>query len=218
MSKIKLVQVNRSQLFFDQYEFSVNANILEAGCLRANSIAELHKAISYRNIARQRWSSFRDIIGGEVVTNLNDMWHRLDAVRDKIKLVISFNRVYIYSNDLALLQQLVSPSYVTIPWYQQACVAFPRGVVLKKDPKFKLRSYFKDKTLTQEQFDKLRDFITSRDDCYGITKSLKGNLKYARWPYLHRHWFVEHNDLKDITMLSLVCPGVIRKTLDVQAK
>lgn len=190
----------------------------EAGCLRASSLEQMHEVIEYRNHNRRIYSGIREQISPDNVINLRDMWHRLQSVRDQIKLVVSFDCVYVYSNDPGLLTQLASAEYTDSRYGQQALVTLPRDVVCIKNPKFKYRSYFRDKTLTQEQFDQLKSFLASRKDCYGITKSLQGNLKYARWPFLQRHWFVEHNDPKDITMLSLVCPGVIRKTLPVQAK
>jgi hypothetical protein len=36
--------------------------------------------------------------------------------------------------------------------------------------------------------------------------------------YSREHYFVEHNDLKHITMLAMLCPGLTRKTVQVQKR
>jgi hypothetical protein len=64
----------------------------------------------------------------------------------------------------------------------------------------------------------LINFLDSRTDCFGFTTTLRQHLTRNRYHWVQRHHFVEHNDPKDITMLSLVVPGLIRKTVSVQAK
>lgn len=216
---LNLGSASRDRLFYDQYEYGICVTLDEAGCLRAKSADELLKTISYRNATRSRWGiSYSLEIKGVVVENLIAAQGEIDRVRDQIKLVISYNVMYIYSNNLQVLEHLAGLPYLHLESAVQAKLDRPRDVVFKTDPKFRLRSYFRDKQLDTTQCQRLLTFLESRADTFGITRGFKSSLNRYHVHYLQRHQFVEHNDPKDITMLSLVMPGLIRKTVSVQAK
>ena len=210
--------VSRDRLFYDQYEYGICVSITEAGCLRAKSHRELDQLIGYRNRARSQFAPLRELITSTTKDNLFAMFDELEAVRDRIKLVISYNIMYIYSNDVSTLKYLADLDLVKFNNAVQAVVDRPRDVVLISNPKFKYRSYFRDKILDPVECERLINFIDSRQGVYRVTRTLKTSLRRYSAHYLQRHLFVEHNDPKDITMLSLVVPGLIRKTLPVQAK
>ncbi len=209
--------VSRDRMFYDQYEYGICVSLMEAGVLRAKTQSELVKAIGYRNQARFNWSQ-KEQITGEVLQNLLAAFDELDSVRDQIKLVISFDIVYIYSNDVSVLRRLASLPYVKFCNAVQSVVDRPRDIVLITNPKFQYRSYFRDRSLEETDRDRLLNFIDSRKETFKITNTLKVHLERNRWHWVQRHHFVDHNDPKDITMLSLVVPGLIRKTLRIQAK
>ena len=216
---LNLSTASRDRLFYDQYKYGICIGIEEAGCLRARSSDELLKTISYRNITRSRWGyTHKQVIEGVTVENLVAAWNELDRCRDRLKIVISYDTMYIYSNDLQTLEHLAKLPYVMLHSAVQAKLDRPRDVVLKTDPKFRLRSYFKDKILSNTECERLLSFFESRKDIFGITRGFKSSLQRYHAPYLQRHQFVEHDDPKDITMLSLVVPGIIRKTVPIQAK
>jgi len=216
---LKFDPVSRDRMFYDHYEYGICVSLSEAGCLRAKSHKELDHLIEYRNLARARWGGgVNHPISKETRDALFAVFDELEPIRDKIKLVISYNIMYIYSNDVSILQHFADLGQVAFNNAVQSVVDKPRDVVLITNPKFKYRSYFKDRLLKTVECERLINFIESRKDIYGVTRTLKASLRRYRSHYLQRHLFVEHNDLKDITMLSLVVPGIIRKTLSVQAK
>lgn len=206
-------------MFYDHYEYGICVSLSEAGCLRAKSHKELDHLIEYRNRARAQWGGgLNQPISKETRDALFAVFDELEPIRDKIKLVISYNIMYIYSNDVSILQHFTDLEQLEFNNAVQSVVDKPRDVVLITNPKFKYRSYFKDRLLETIECERLINFIESRKDVYGVTRTLKASLRRYRSHYLQRHLFVEHNDPKDITMLSLVVPGLIRKTLSVQAK
>ncbi len=215
---LKFGPVSRDRHFYDRYEYGICVSIPEAGCLRAKTHKELDQLISYRNHARAQWAGVKEQIGKQIRDDLFAVFDELDPVRDRIKLVISYSIMYIYSNDIAVLQHLADLKQVNFCNAVQSVVDKPRDVVLITNPKFKYRSYFRDKILEPTDCERLINFIESRQGVYGVTRTLKASLRRYSTHYLQRHLFVEHNDPKDITMLSLVVPGIIRKTLPVQAK
>jgi hypothetical protein len=214
---LKFGPISRDRLFYDRYEYGICVSLPEAGVLRAKTQTELVKAIGYRNQARFNWSQ-KEQIAGEVLENLLLAFDEIDRVRDQIKLVISYNIMYIYSNDVAVLQHLSALPYVNFCNAVQSVIDRPRDVILKTNPKFGYRSYFRERMLEEHDRDNLINFLDSRTDCFGFTTTLRQHLTRNRYHWVQRHHFVEHNDPKDITMLSLVVPGLIRKTVSVQAK
>lgn len=215
---LKFDPVSRDRMFYDKYEYGICISLEEAGCLRAKTTAGVLEAIRYRNHARSQYYTSNSQITNRQKANLLAMLDELNLVRDRLKIVVSFGIMYIYSNDIPALQKLADLPYVHFCNAVQAVVDRPRDVVVISNPKFKYRSYFKEKVLEEHERDRLLNFLESRKDIFRVTSTLKNNLNRYRVHWLARHLFVEHNDPKDITMLSLVMPGIIRKTVSVQAK
>ena len=207
-------------MFYDKYQYGICVGLEESGCLRAKTHAELDRNISYRNSARRQWGTLRNtnVIEQAQREKLFAIFDELDQLRSYIKLVVGYNFIYVYSNDIFVLEKIANLPDVRFINSVQSIVDRPRDVILKTNPKFKYRSYFKDKTLDEEQRDRLLAFFDTRKSIYSITNTVKKHLSRYRVYYLQRHFFVEHNDPKDITMLSLVVPGIIRKTMPIQAK
>jgi hypothetical protein len=212
---------SRDRLFYDRYEYGICISLPEAGCLRAKTHTEFLRTIQQRNSMRNSTYYFdhKRKIEGDVLDNLTAAFFELERCREHIKLIISYNILYIYSNDVKLLNRLAKLSYVRFNSAVQAVVDKPRDVVMLTDPKFRYRSYFRDRMLTEQQAEMIMKFFDQRKDTFNVTRAFRYSLtRYMRAPYIPRHLYVEHNDPKDITMLSLVMPGIIRKTLTVQAK
>lgn len=217
---LEFVLHSKDRFFYDQYQYGICVSIEEAGCLRAKSIKELHAVVNSRNKMRNLWADRRkDLITDQMTQNLITVWEELDAVRSNIKIVISYNILYIYSNDIQILQQLSQIKLLKFNHAVQAVIDRPRDVVFKTNPQFQYRSYFKELMMSQTDRERLAGFLSDRREFYGITNRLMSTLNNTqKYCWLQRHHFVEHNDAKDITMLSLVMPGLIRKTVPVQAK
>lgn len=218
MRTINAIPVQRDRLFFDQYQYSICFRVPEAGALRAKDSQEVLKNINWRNESRRRYHFGNNMISDKNIEILLDMWSRLAVHLDKIKFSISFDRVYLYGNDLGLLKSLAVQDYTTVYYAQEALITKPKDVVVKRNSKFKMRSYFKERSIEQHEQDLLRNFLFSRQESYGISNSFKGHLLKTKWFYLMRHNYIDHNSLADLTMLSLVMPGLIRKTVPIQAK
>lgn len=214
--KINFYPVNRSQLFFDQYRYSICFTISDASCLRAHSAQDVLKNINWRNESRRRWNNNKNLITDDQLTDLVNTWARIEPYLHSIKFTTSWNSIYVYGNDPAVLIRIAGPQIVQ--YGQEAQITLPRNVVVKANPRFALRSYFRDVSMEKADQHRLRDFLISRPDSYGFTATFKQALNQDRWFYLQRHQWIEHNSMADLTMLSLVMPGIIRKTLPLVAK
>lgn len=217
---INFQPVSRDRLFYDQYQYGVCVNVTEASCLRAKTHRELLKMVEYRNRARRQYysSPSRIVIEGDTLNDLIAAFEFLDPYRDRIKMMVSFNMMYVYSNETQLLEKITQQSWARFRSAVRAEVNRPRDVVLLNNPRYQYRSYFKDRVLNEDEAGLLLNFLESREDVFSVTSSFRANMRRWRKPFIPRHLFVEHNDPRDITMLNLVVPGLIRKTLTVQAK
>jgi hypothetical protein len=215
MQKIKFDPVSKDRLFYDQYRYSICISLAEARCLRSKTAEELAKIICYHNRAPRLWGNNRPIIEGKTLNHLNQMFDQLNRVRDKVKIIISYNILYIYSNNMDILKNLARLPYVIYNNGAEAQVDRPRDVVLRSNPKYKLRSYFREQLISSDESQRLINFLQQSRDYYGVTNYF---FTILRKRYIPRYMFIDYNDEKDITMLSLICPGLIRKTMPVQAK
>lgn len=205
--------VSKDRLFYDQYQYSLGFYLQHAGLMRGLDSAMLDHRIQWRSEA----SWVRTKVEDHQREKLHQACDWLRTAQDRCKILFYSNWVYIYTDDQSWLEQTAQQSWVSKPTASQAVVNRPRDTVLLKNPQYLYRSYFRDKTLTNEQRQSLCKFLLSRSDCFGYTPNLESRLQ-NKYFYSMSHYYVDHNDMKDLVLLSLVLPGLIRKTLSIQAK
>jgi hypothetical protein len=150
------------------------------------------------------------------VTNLHTFAQILITTQIEFKLITSGNRAWIYTNDPALFVDLKKSPGVTNTKYTRANVVRTANTVQLKNPKYPLRSYFRSVKLNPTDKELLKNFLKNQQQIAGLSPSL------SQWvidPYhrLQDYYFVDHNELW-LTMLALVRPGLIRKTVTVVAR
>ena len=215
---------NRSSLYYNQYEWCITINISEASCLRYLEPGRFEAAIrNARHWAENdRWTDRAWSITKE--TALRETREVLLAETAPFKTVVSFNTVSIYTNHRGLADRLVNLDNdgVRVRLVRQAVLTRPVNVVQLQESKYAYRTYFKERKYTQEQRLMLANFLNSRKDtlhpCGALMSWLTGqfpgyvlNLNYSR-----SHYFVDHDHPNEGTMISLVMPGIVRKTLPIE--
>ena len=203
----------------------------EASALRDLSHKEIDRTIErrreWREIALQRWNKTGTVIGKhhnilgrrrkeiteETVENLHELADILLTSTVDFKLVVSGNQGHVYTNELTFVNQLDQLPYFTQKHYSQAEVTRPKNTIQLKNPKYKLRSYFKRIKVTAEQKDQLKGFLTNQT-------TVRRSPALDRWiaSVLHRtedYFFIDHDNMQWLTMLALVRPGLIRKTMQI---
>ena len=204
----------------------------EASSLRDLSHKEIDQTIErrkeWREIALQRWqksnNSFGNILGrrrkeitDETVENLHLLTDILLTTQSDFKLVVSVNQAHVYTNDLMLLDQLDHLNFLERKSYSQAQINRPKNTIQLKNPQHAFRSYFKITKLTAEQKTHLAGFLLNQPTAR-LSPALKGWIAGA-FNRTQDYFFIDHNEMSWLTMLSLVRPGLIRKTMQIiQAK
>lgn len=141
------------------------------------------------------------------------------------KLVISGDWGYCYTNQLELICELIKVNAFSDISNNQpfnvnkAEVNRPRNTIALKESNFSLRSYFKDLNLSDHEKECIANFLLSQS-------GLRLSPALNRWCrniadyklhgfYIQRHFFIDHSTTDILTMLSLINPSLIRKTLDI---
>ena len=233
-STLKFKSVVKDRLSYNRFEYAIGFTIDEASCLRDLSHAEIDATIErrkeWRSIAMQRWHKTGTILGKQhilgrrrneitdkTVENLHTLAEILLTTTADTKLVVSANQAHVYTNNIAFIDQLDQLSFLTHKYYTCAQITRPQNTIQLKNPNHQFRSYFKITKLTDEQKDHLRGFLLNQHTIR-ISPALD---EWIVGPFnrTQDYFFIDHNEMSWLTMLSLVRPGLIRKTQQIiQAK
>ena len=212
--------VDRSCLFFDQFEYSAAFHMRYAHLVRCRSAQDIVKAAEIRNqwFRNRSWGGNTDMdtITSAHISNAQDMHHHLMNFGADHKQIIHSHSVHVYANNPAALQRLVKSGdgYVWGAQFQQAQITRTPGVVQLKESKYQYRTYFKERYQDTEP---LRKFLKNRTDCFGYTREFGRRLNDYRF-CVQRYNFVDHHSASDAIMLNMVCPDIVRETLPIQTK
>ena len=224
-SSLYKVEVDdRGSLYYDQYEWCITINISEAPCLRYLDADKFERAIRNAKYWAEKdvWTDRAWSITKE--TALRETRDVLLTETAPFKTVVSFNTVCIYTNRRQLADRLVrlGNDGVHMRLVRQAVLTRPANVVQLRESKYAYRTYLRERKYTTDQRDMLANFLHSRRDTLRVSPALDEwangtfvgyirNLSYSR-----SYYFVDHDHPNEGTMLSLVLPGIVRKTMPIE--
>jgi hypothetical protein len=187
----------------------------------------LERRKQWREIAQQRWVAGRQKHGTIMSRRWKDITetttadlHALATVllttQVDFKLVVSVNQGYVYTNDTGLIDQLDRMVELTGKTYTQAQVVRPKNTIQLCNPQHQFRTYFAMCKLTVDQRVSLEEFLITQSAHVRLSPAL------ARWVdtsfnRTQDYFFVDHDTESWCTLLSLVQPGLIRKTMHIIA-
>ena len=202
----------------------------ELDCARIRLMLDRRR--QWQEAAQQRWDSLgqkhtvqqtiltrlHNEITEEVEQNLYDFADILRNSGVDLKLVISSNCGWVYTNSLELINQLQPMRMLTGKKYSEAVIDRPKNTIQLKNPRHQFRSYFKITKITNQQKDMLINFLNNQQSSIRISPAL-GEWITSAFHRTQDYFFVDHNEMSWLTMLALVHPGIIRKTQQIiQAK
>jgi hypothetical protein len=175
----------------------------------------------WRDRVRTRWPQNNFVRGHDAITDttreiLYAFADFLQQVTDPYKMVISVNQCWIYSNNPNLLERIDRLPFVNHSKLTQSVIVRARNTVALKNPRHEYRSYFRNAKLTLEEKDRLLNFFNNQSNIR-ISPALQ---QWIAEPFnrTQDYFFVDYNNVAWLTMLSLVRPGLIRKTSRLVAK
>lgn len=229
MTSLKFKPIQKDRLFYNRFEYCLGFYLDEVNCLRVLSHEHIDDMIArrqqWREIAQQRWNnggrSFGTIMGRrwkDITEKTTEDLHTLARVllntTADFKLVVSINQGYVYTNDLAFLQELDVLPELTYKCYTQARVVRPKDTIQLKKAKYRFRTYFAMCKLTWQEKDTLGDFLVAQQNHVRVSPALQ---RWIDQPFnrTQDYFFVDHDTESWVTMLNLVHPGVVRKTMHI---
>jgi len=214
----------KDRLFYDQYEFCIKFHLEEVSCLRTLDHAHIdrmiERRIAWRSVSQTlqsrpvtQLSNQSNVITETTVKNLHTLADTLLTAATGFKLVVSAFTGYVYTNNLALIDNVAQLPGINNTEYSRAVVGRPKNTIQLKDPKHQWRSYFKMSKLTHEQKIQLKNFLANQPDVR-LSPGFKQwiDTKFTR---TQDYFFIDYHEPLWLTMMALVQPGLIRKTLEI---
>lgn len=180
---------------------------------------ELRK--QWRDQVRQRWPGMNTImrsdnIHADDVNRVLLFADFLSKCSSDYKMVISVSYAWIYTNDLELIKKITEQHYLSDFKLTQAEIVRPKNCVQLRNPQHQYRSYFRSCRLTTDQKQHLCRYFDNQQDLR-LSSGLKDWLE-SHYGRSQDYYFVDHNHQHFVTMLTLIVPNLIRKTLPIIAK
>ena len=226
-STLKFKPVVKDQLFYNCYEYCFGFTLAEANVLRGlshDSIdAKLDQRIEWRANARKRWqSSSNGYSWNEITDQIREDLHTICNIvtnsTGDCKLVVSTHFGWLYTNDPGLIDHLKQYRCLTNKTYTRAVVNRPKNTVrLKKSP-YENRSYFINVKLSTLEKDNLKNFFANQQGHIRTSPSLNDWLNNKPFLRTQDYFFLDYTGEQWLVMLSLIRPGLIRRTLKIITK
>ena len=217
----------RSALYFCQYEYVVNLPCTDAWVMRDLDRQVIEEKIAQRvSHASNRGKPWDTADLRKTVMRIVDT---LETLKSKfMHRSFGWQALHVYTNDLDDVNTLMTAfnNNVTV---KQAAVVYPSGVImLATEPKYPFRTYFRDRRMPTAKKQALWAWISNQTPDLEASPTTKkwfendGGYKpywvVGRSEWCRGHYYIEHTDLKHLTMMAMVMPGVTRKTVQVQKR
>lgn len=225
---IKFKPIVKDRLYYDRFSYCLGFHLDEVNCLRTLAHASIDDLIERRQlwqeVSQQRWVNNQQNhstilarrwkeITSKTIADLHELAELLIKAKEEFKLVVSVNQGYVYTNELSLIQRIDQLEFLEFKTYTQAQPDRPKNTIRLKQPKHQYRSYLKAVKLLPEQKTQLINFLVNQSTIR-ISPSL---ISWIDQPFnrTQDYFFIDYTGAAWLTMLSLVHPGLIRKTLEI---
>ena len=215
----KILNINsdaRDRLYFDRYEYSFNFRMNEMSALRELDHAIINSVLDSRVQRRMpnygdSWRSQRQITD-QHREHCHAMCDFLLA-QQNYKIVISQDWGYFYTSDLAAIRAMEQLGYIKPLFIKQALLDRPRDTLLIRNSEHEYRTYFKPGRISDREKNSLQSFLNNQQNIR-LGPSLKDFFKKSNtYHYINDNFFIDHDGLGILTMLSLVRSNCVRKTV-----
>lgn len=186
----------------------------------------MEKRRVWREIAQQRWVNgrqnhgviisrqFHKIITQECVDNLHSLAEVLLNATEDFKLVVSVDQARIYANDPDLFDRIERLQFCRYISYSQAQIDRPRDTVVLKRAGHDMRTYLRHVKMTWEEKDRLVAFFQGQQPMVRLSPGLRSWMDNG-FNRCQDYFFIDHTGESWLTLLNLVHPGLVRKTLHI---
>jgi len=232
MGSLKLQTDKRNNLYFGKYKYRTTFKVVGANYIwRIKTIEkfefQMQKNLNQLNGLKSRnyptatdWiNEINEIINLPNYDKIKELIILRNDTSEKYASRIERQNVSFYSDDLDFLESTAT-KFDDNPEFFQAIIPVEKGVMLfKKEPKFKFRTYFKSRFVSEQIVMDLKDFLDRYDISKGNTtlkanstlKSVSGS-KWFKYTGIYGSSYVDYNDESTLTLLNMFFSEIIGKT------
>lgn len=214
----------RTDLYYGRYRYCLRGYQAEFHCLRELNHARIDnimaarrewgRKIQHRQPGSWYWSQLE--ITQEDVDNLHAMCRFLLGDDRERKLVISGSWFYVYTNEIEFLADVMA-----LPWLDQDRLQLTQvelfgqpDTIVRHEPRHRMRSYLRSMILDERRRETLGQLLAQQRDIR-LSPSLQHWVDHPRWSRTMDYHFIDHDDASIITLIALVEPRLIRRTLPI---
>ncbi len=183
------------------------------------------RTLSYENIQvtiefRTRYR--RDAVSDRVRDDLYTVCDQFLALTNPYKKILYGNSwIYFYTNELSDIISLAQGPMQLNPQISQAEITHDKNTIPLLNPRHQFRTYFRSRKLDERQFKVLDEFLDSNQEYIKTSEGMKlffkrNRQQKSRWSlWTMDYYYVDHSDMKFVTALSLITPGLVSKTKQI---
>ena len=214
-AQLELKFQSRDSLYFGKYLYQARFRLTEASCLRITDHSAIDQTLGYQ----QRYRQLHVIT--EIHENLHTVCDQFLGLANDYKKIIYGNWIYFYTNKISDIISLAQGPMHLNPQISQAEITHDKNTIPLLNPQHQFRTYFRSRQVKEQQFKALREFLDSNREYVKSSSGLKSFFrKYqadsSRWTmWTMDYYYVDHSDMKFVTALSLITPGLVSKTKQI---
>ena len=230
-SNLKFKSVKSDQLYYGLYQYSASFQLQECWVFRYSLEHEaidrrLTEQQEWREKMRARWPAYQTnhspgAIDDVTRANVHSMADFITGIATPYKIIIEHKTMRVYTNNLNIIEAIEHIPFVQRRRYARVIVDRPKDTIKLKKPKHQYRSYFKEIRVTTEEREAIGRFLFGQPGIrigQGLKEWLDGSSRAYASKYTREYFFVDYDHANWLTMLALVRPGLIRRTMDIIAK
>ena len=223
---------NRDRLYYDKFQYSFHFRQTEVFALRG--LPEPAAMMKFINRRKEWMTSLvnykhkqNEYFTVESIEHLLATRELLSNHPQEFKLTCSGDWAFIYTNDLNLADRLSRLPYVSFSRYiKQAVVNREKDIIVIANPQYRYRTFLRERKMKSAVKQQLLNWLQSQNyqnqvharPSKSLLEWLKNQQSSWRSDWCMRHYYIEHDDLQYETMISMVAPGYVRKTMAVVNK
>ena len=229
LSVLTVFEQHRSELYWKQYTYCVTMIQPKIDILRGGlEQTQVDKSIGKRKYwegsvyGASKHSVYSEQIRSDLLTTA--LYFKNSS--DQFKLIFAgSSHLSLYTNSLQLVESLVAAATaqtlpIKIKTVKKCLLTVAPDTIILNDPKHKFRTYFKEITITAQAVGQLKVWLQQQQQANEIkcSSSVESYLLTHGHYHTRSHWYIDHNSNSYETMIGMISPGLVRKTINLQRR
>ena len=213
--------MSKDRLFYDKFKYCISFTMDEITILiKPVTHYDIDRLIDIRNEYRRQYSrNSRPYKVPDIDVNIRQQIHEIADIliktKEDYKFNTSYRTIWLYTNSEDLINKLDKLEFISKIKVSEAVINRPKGTVKLKNPQHTHRSYFRFLRPTVDDRRRIVNFLTTHESHIKPSPALARYLLNDGFPFILEYFFIDYTGESWVSMLTLLQPGIIRKTLPI---